>query len=47
MPSKSINLDTEQLAYIEQTSTEGESFSERARELIDKGIQVEDTEKDK
>lgn len=41
MPSQTVNLDRSQYQYILATSSEGE-FSERVRELVEKGIEVEE-----
>jgi hypothetical protein len=42
MPTKSINLDTAQLAYIEDYADDhGLSFSAATRELLATGISVE------
>lgn len=40
MPTQTVNFDRGQYQYILATSDEGE-FSERVRELVDKGIGVE------
>lgn len=44
VPSKSITLHDEQYGYIVQTQDDEQSFSDRVRELVDKGIEVEDDE---
>lgn len=41
MPTQTVNFDRGQYQYILATSEDGE-FSERVRELLDKGIGVED-----
>lgn len=41
MPVQSVNFSREQYSYILQTSGEGE-FSERVREIVDKGIEQEE-----
>lgn len=43
MPTQTANFDRGQYQYILATSEEGE-FSERVRELVDKGIEVEENE---
>lgn len=43
MPTQTVNFDRSQFQYILATSDEGE-FSERVRELVDKGMEVEDNE---
>ena len=43
MPTQTVNFDRGQYQYILATSTEGE-FSERVRELVDKGMENEDDE---
>jgi plasmid stability protein len=45
MPTKSINLDTEQLAYIEDYADDhGLSFSAATRELLAAAIAAEEQE---
>jgi len=41
MPTQTVNFGRGQFQYILATSNEGE-FSERVRELVEKGIEVED-----
>jgi len=41
MPSQTVNFERGQYQYILATSGEGE-FSERVRELIDKGMEQEE-----
>ncbi|MDL0127052.1 hypothetical protein [Halobacterium salinarum] len=43
MPTQTVNFDHEQYQYILSTSGEGE-FSERVRELVDKGMEAEEDE---
>lgn len=43
MPVQSVNFDRGQYQYILATSDEGE-FSERVRELVDKGMESEEDE---
>ncbi len=40
MATQTVNFDRSQFQYILATCEEGE-FSERVRELVDKGIEVE------
>lgn len=42
MPSMSVTLDTGQISYIENTSGDEQSFSDRLREVVDKGIEMEE-----
>ena len=43
MPSKTVNLDTGQLSYIDAYADEHDlNFSEATRELIDSGIEWEE-----
>ena len=42
MPSKTIHLNDEQYAYV--VGSKDDSFSERVRELVDKGMEVEQDE---
>ena len=41
MPTQTVSFDRTQYQYILATSDEGE-FSERVRELVDKGIDMEE-----
>lgn len=41
MPSKSVTLDDEQYRYILDTQDDDQSFSDRVREIVDKGVKVE------
>jgi hypothetical protein len=41
VPTQTVNFDRGQYQYIVATSEEGE-FSDRVRELLDKGIDVEE-----
>lgn len=43
MPTQTVNFDRGQFQYILATCDEGE-FSERVRELVDKGMEVEDND---
>ena len=43
MPTQTVNFDRGQYQYVLATSDEGE-FSERVRELVDKGMDVEQDE---
>jgi len=43
MPTQTVNFDRGQFQYILATSEEGE-FSERVRELVDKGMEAEENE---
>jgi len=43
MPAQTVNFDRAQYQYILATSGEDE-FSKRVRELVDKGMEVEDDE---
>lgn len=43
MPSQTVNFERGQYQYILATSEEG-GFSERVRELVAKGIEVEENE---
>lgn len=42
VPSKSTTYDDDQYQYILNSMDDEESFSERVRELIDKGIEFEE-----
>jgi len=44
MASQTVNLDNEQLQYILRTKEEAQSISARIREIVDKGIESEQTE---
>ena len=44
MPSKTIHFRDDQYVEISSSTDEHTSFSERVRELIDKGIKVEQDE---
>jgi len=41
VPSKSVTLYDEQYAHIVQTQGKEQSFSDRLREVVDKGIEAE------
>lgn len=41
MPSMSVTLDTAQISYVEETSEEDQSFSDRLREVVGRGIEAE------
>jgi len=41
MPTQTVNFDRGQFQYIIATCDKGE-FSERVRELVDKGMEAED-----
>jgi hypothetical protein len=43
VPTQTVNFDRGQYQYIVATSEEGE-FSDRVRELLDKGIDAEETD---
>ena len=43
MPTQTVNFGRGQYQYVLATSDEGE-FSERVRELVDKGMKVEQDE---
>jgi len=43
MPTQTVNFDRGQYQYVLATSDEGE-FSERVRELVDKGMEAEQDE---
>ena len=47
MPTHTTNFGPEQYSYISSTTDESESFSERARELINLGMALEQTELDR
>jgi len=44
VPSKSVTLYDEQYAHFVQTQDDEQSFSDRLREVVDKGIEVETDE---
>lgn len=44
MPSKSVTFDDDQYGYILQTQDEDQSFSDRMREIIDAGIEAEESD---
>jgi len=41
MPSQTIHIEEETYNYISDTKDDGQSFSARVRELLDKGKEVE------
>jgi hypothetical protein len=43
MPAQTVNFDRGQYQYILATSEDGE-FSERVRELVDRGMEAEQNE---
>jgi hypothetical protein len=44
MPSQTVNLSHEQAEYIQATIGEEQSVSDRVREILDAGIEAEETE---
>lgn len=44
MASQTVNFDDAHIQYVLATKESGESFSARVRELVDKGIEVENNE---
>lgn len=42
MPSKTTTYHDEQYRYITATMDDEQSFSERVRELVDKGVETEE-----
>jgi len=44
MATQTVNFDDSQMQYILDTKDSEESFSNRVREIVDKGIEQERTE---
>jgi len=44
MVSQTVNFDRGQYQYIVATMSDGDNVSERVRELVDKGMKVEQNE---
>lgn len=44
MASQTVNFDDKHIQYVLATKSDNESFSNRVRELLDKGIEVEEND---
>jgi len=44
MASQTVNFDDGQLQYVLATKAPDQSFSDRVREIMDKGIDAEETD---
>ena len=44
MASQTVNFDDGHIQYVLATKNEGQSFSDRVREIIDRGIEAEEND---
>ena len=44
MPTQTVNFDDGQIQYVLATKAVEQSFSERVRDLVDKGMEAEEGE---